>query len=151
MNMPQDPTAGTPDPTATDPNATSDQGAGLKQVMITAKDDGSFEVQPMQDGQPSGDPTPAASIDEAFQGAQDALGVSGGDQGANPDQAGDQGAGDNPDAGGDAVAANDQGISPDDQAAMEDAKKKYAQKRGTRPKTPPSWSDYQSGGNPAAQ
>jgi hypothetical protein len=141
-----------PDPTATDPNATPDAGAGLKQVMITAKADGSFDVQPMQDGQPVGDPNPAASIDDAMQGAQDALGVSGGDQGANPDQAGDQGTGDNPDATGDTVAANDQSaVSPDDQAAMEDAKKKYAQKRGTRPKTPPTWGDYQSGGNPAAQ
>jgi hypothetical protein len=105
----------------------------------------------MQDGQPAGDPVPAASIDEAMQGAQDALGVSGGAEGANPDQAGDQGAGDNPDASGDAVAANDQGVSPDDQAAMEDAKKKYAQKRGTRPRVQPDWNDYQSGGNPAAQ
>ena len=147
-----DPTAGQdPAAAATDPNPTPDQGAGLKQVMITAKDDGTFDVQPMQDGQPAGDPTPAGTIDEALQGATDALGAGQGAEGANPDQAGDNGAGVNPDSAGDAGQADQGAVSPDDQAAMEDAKKKYAQKRGTRPKIAPNWNDYQSGGNPAAQ
>lgn len=111
--------------------------AGLSQVLITAKEDGSFEVQPMTDGQPTGDATQAASIDEAMQGASDALG-------AVPGASGEAEAAP-------AEAASDEAGSSPDEAALADEKARYAQKRGTRPKTKPDWGDYMTGGNPTAQ
>jgi hypothetical protein len=144
-----EPDAGTQvtDPTAAP--ATDATAAGQKQVLITDVGDGTFTIQPMTDGQPSGDPVPAKSIDEALQGATDALGASAAPaESANPDQAGDQGAAANPDATGDASAAPEGDQAATDEA---DAKARYAQKRGTRPKVMPDWSDYQSGGNPAAK
>jgi hypothetical protein len=130
------------DPTATDPMAadqaatdpTADPNAGTeKAVLITDKGDGTFQVQPMTGGAPDGDPVSAQSLDDAMAQVQTALG---GDTGANPDQAGDQGTEGtvNPDAAGDQGAGTK--AAPVDEAAT------YAQKKGTRPKVKPSLSDY---------
>ena len=85
MNQATDPTAGMTTPTAgmttpTDQGATDpaalDQGGGDKMVLLTAKADGSYEVQPVgPDMQPVGDPIPAQSIDEAMTAAKDSLGA----------------------------------------------------------------------------
>ena len=134
----------------------ADQSA-LTGVLISDNGDGSFNVTQLQDGQPQGEATPAASIDAAMQAATSVLsGVSNGgdtntpsDASANPDASGDAGQGVNPDASGDQGAT-----SPADDAAAgasDDAKAQYAKKRGTRPKTAPSWSDYMTGGNPTAK
>ena len=124
------------------PDATPATAGVLAQVMITAKEDGSFDVQPMADGQPTGDPVPVDSIDTAMQSAQDAL---------NPVGGGEGDAGAAPAEGTPVEGAGDAtGASPDE-AALADDKAKYAQKRGTRPKTAPSWADYANGGNPTAQ
>jgi hypothetical protein len=128
------------EPTATDPNAgqgpaagapdqTPDQGAGEAQVMITAKADGTFEVQPMVAGQPAGDPVPAQSIDDAMSAAQDALGASG-----PAEPAADQTEGNPAEEG--AETPGQEAAEPPSDAAT------YAQKKGTRPKIKPSLSDY---------
>jgi hypothetical protein len=113
--------------------------------MITAKKDGTFDVQPMTDGQPTGDPVPADSIDTAMQSAQDALNPTGGDQRSADDTGALPAEGSADESAGDATGAST------DEAALDDAKAKYAQKRGTRPKTAPSWEDYANGGNPMAK
>lgn len=133
-----DPTAG-PAPDPNDPNA----NPSPKQVMITAEDDGTFTVQPMSNGQPAGDPMPAKSIDEAMQGASDALGATTNAQEGSQDEE----AGESPDT----EAQEDASGEPAPDAGLEEAKARYASKRGTRPKTPPSFGDYLTGGNPMAK
>jgi hypothetical protein len=150
MNQASDANAGIDNADVQAPNANT----AKKQVLITDNGDGTFDVQEMQDGQPVGDATTASSVDDAFKGIRDTLGAV---SGSEPPKTG-------PEAENALAGATEPSVeqSSDNtevgsgvpEAGMEsdaEAKAKYAQKRGTRPKTAPSWSDYTTGGNPTAK
>ena len=153
MNMPQPGPGPSPAPSAPPAGAPPAPGASAegqdKEVMLTAKADGTFTIQPMEGGQPQGDPIPAQSFDDAIQSVQDSLGLGSEEKGENPmEEAGESSAQETAEEG---QEPPDGGLGGDTNPDLEEAKAMYAKKKGTRPAQKPGWSDYLTGSNPMAK
>jgi hypothetical protein len=110
----------------------------MKQIMITANDDGSCDVQEVQDGAPVGEPVPAGTVEDALSQAGSILGGGGEEAGAGEPPVAEDG--------GTSAEAQSSGSTSEVPAENPDeaAKKSFAQKKGMRPKTAPSMDDFMS-------
>jgi hypothetical protein len=132
MNAPDPAMAGTD--TGTDAGAAPAAGEGQKKLEIIINGDGTFTVN-----DEAGQPTDFGSVDELLAGIK----MLAGGESAAPEQGHETVEGTPGEEG--AESPEEAATEPPAEGSAEDLKAKYAQKKGTRPKMRPDFTDYFSG------